>query len=418
MPISRRRFCEHLAVSSRLLAGVPLRIGVGAESYPESVQGVTTADTGSHIGNLYPFVQKQADRSLLELSFLRPEFRDLKSWQRRARAKVLEHLLYAPPPIDPQPQLIRRADRGDYIEEYLTFQTTPDLRVPAFVLIPKQTKLPAPGIVALHSHDGIYLWGKEKLVETEGEHPFLTAFKQRRYGGQSIAAELARRGYVVIAIDMFYWGERRMILDDDPPAYRKRPLSLTGEEIDAFNQRASQNESLIARSFFTAGISWPGVVLWDDIRTLDYLASRPEVDPRRLGCVGLSVGGYRSFLLAALDERIKAAVDVGWMTSFASQIKQHVIHSIGFSFHLAGLYRYLDLPDLAALIAPRAALVINGSQDRLFALEGVKAAFGKIERCYTKAGVAERQRCRLYDAPHEFNLTMQGEAWEWLKRWV
>ena len=168
MSISRRRFCEHVAVSSGLFAGVPLRI----KNHPESLQGVMTAmETGSHIGNLYPFVQKQADRSPLELSFLRPEFRDLKRWQRRARTRLLEHLLYAPPPTEPQPQLIRRADRGDYIEEYLTFQTTPDLRVPAFVLIPKKTKLPAPGILALHSHDGIYLWGKEKLVETENEHP-------------------------------------------------------------------------------------------------------------------------------------------------------------------------------------------------------------------------------------------------------
>ncbi len=419
MSISRRGFCEHLAVSSGLLGGGPLRRMTEVESRPETVQGVTTAiETGSHIGNLYPFVQKQADRSPLELSFLRPEFRDLKVWQRRARARFLEHLLYAPPPAEAQPQIIRRADRGDYIEEYLTFQTTPDLRVPAYVLIPKKTKLPAPGIVALHSHDGIYLWGKEKIVEIEDEHPFMTAFKRQSYGGKSIAAELARQGYVVITIDMFYWGERRMILDDDPPAYRQRAMSITREEINAFNQRSSQNESLIARSLFTAGISWPGVVLWDDIRTLDYLASRPEVNSQRLGCVGLSAGGYRSFLLAALDERIKAAVDVGWMTSFASQIKQHVVHTIGFSFHLPGLYRYLDLPDLAALIAPRAALVINGSQDRLFAPAGVKAAFGKIEGCYRKAGAPERQRCRLYDAPHEFNVVMQAEAWEWLKRWV
>jgi hypothetical protein len=159
-------------------------------------------------------------------------------------------------------------------------------------------------------------------------------------------------------------------------------------------------------------------VLWDDIRTLDYLASRPEVDAKRLGCVGLSVGGYRSFLLAALDERIKAAVDVGWMTSFASQIKQHVVNTIGLSFHINGLYRYLDLPDMAALIAPRSIMIINGSQDRLFALDGVNAAFDKISRCYAKAAVPDRQRCRLFNAPHEFNLEMQLEAWEWLRRWI
>lgn len=404
-------------MGSGLLGGVELRAEDLAEINSSALTN-TQAATGSHLGNLYPFVQKQADRSPLEMSFLRAEFTNLKRWQRRARAKVFEHLFYAPPPVAPQANLIRRTDKGAYIEEYLTFQTTPDLRVPAYVLLPKRAKLPAPGVVALHSHDGRYLWGKEKVVESEPEHPALTEFKQWRYGGKSIAAELARQGYVTIAIDMFHWGERRMILDDDPPVYRDRPLSMTREEIDAFNQRASQNESLVARSLLTAGISWPGVILWDDIRTLDYLASRPEVDRNRLGCVGLSVGGYRSFLLAALDERIKAAVDVGWMTSFASQIKQHVRSSIGFSFHLPGLYRYLDLPDLAALIAPRAALVINGSQDRLFALDGVKAAFDKIGRCYAKAGVLERQRCLLYDAPHEFNLEMQAAGWEWFKRWV
>jgi dienelactone hydrolase len=413
MTISRRHFCEWLSASSGLAASAPLLVNAETELNPAQ-----TIAAGSHLGNLHTFVQQQADRSPQTLSFLRPEHKDLRRWQRQVRAKVFEHLFYDPPPVAPQPQVIRRTDKGDYVEEYLTFQTAPDVRVPAYVLIPKRAKLPAPGLVALHSHDGIYLWGKEKLSENESEHPVLTEFKQTRYGGKSIAAELARQGYVVITMDMFYWGERRMLLDEDPADWRERSLSLTRDEINAFNRRASQNEQLVARSLFTAGVSWPGIILRDDLRALDYLASRPEVDKRRLGCVGLSVGGYRSFMLAALDERIKAAVAVGWMTSLPAQIKQHVVNTIGFSFHLIGLYRYLDFPDLAALIAPRALLVINGSQDRLFAPEGVKAAFDKIARCYAKARVSERQRCRLYDAPHEFNLEMQAEAWEWLKRWV
>jgi hypothetical protein len=213
---------------------------------------------------------------------------------------------------------------------------------------------------------------------------------------------------------MFYWGERRMLLEEDPPSYRE-PQRMTAEEIAAFNRRSSQNEQLVARSLLTAGITWPGVMLWDDLRTLDYLASRPEVNRQRLGCVGLSVGGYRSFLLAALDERIKAAVDVGWMTSFAANIRRHVLNTVGLTFHVPGLYRYLDLPDLAALIAPRSVLVMNGSKDRLFPLPGVEGAFQKIEACYRKAGVPERQRCRLYEVPHEFNREMQAEAWSWLE---
>jgi dienelactone hydrolase len=373
--------------------------------------------TGSHIGSLYPFAQKQADRSPIELSFLKPEFRDLAQWKKRARAKAFEHMFYAPPPVDPAAQVIRKTDRGVYIEECLTFQTTPDLRVPAYVLVPKNVKLPAPGIVALHDHGGFYLWGKEKLIPSEGEHPALTEFR-RYYGGKGIAIELVRQGYVVIVIDMFYWGERRLVLDDDPPEFRERPATMSEEKIREFNRRSGQNEQLVARSLMTAGITWPGVMLWDDIRTVDYLASRPEVDRKRLACVGLSVGGYRSFLLAALDERIKTAVSVGWMTSYATQIRAHVLNTVGLTFHLVGLYRYLDLPDLAALIAPRPILIINGSKDTLFNQDGIKAAYEKIDRCYAKAGAAGRQVCRLYDTPHEFNPAMQAEAWEWFRSWL
>jgi len=406
--LTRRRFCRSLGAGGVLAHA---SFGLPVASWRQDAK---TAEEAPHIGNLYPFVQKQADRSALELSFLHPRFRGLGAWQKTARGRVLEQLSYSPPPVPPNPEIVRRTDRGDYIEEYLTFQTTPDLRVPAYVLIPKKAALPAPGIVVLHCHGGAYVWGKEKVVAVDNEPAALSAFKQQLYEGTSIATELARRGYVVITIDMFYWGERRMLLQEDPPSYRE-PLRMNAEEIVAFNRRSSQNEQLVARSLLTAGITWPGVMLWDDLRTLDYLASRPEVDRRRLGCVGLSVGGYRSFLLAALDERIKAAVDVGWMTSLASNIRRHVVNTVGLTFHIPGLYRYLDLPDLAALIAPRSVLVMNGSKDTLFPPAGVEKAFQKIAACYQKAGVPERQRCRLYDVPHEFNREMQAEAWSWLE---
>ena len=116
-----------------------------------------------------------------------------------------------------------------------------------------------------------------------------------------------------------------MLLDDDPPSYRDPRTDDRRTRSTAFNRRSQQSEQLVARSLFTAGVTWPGVMLWDDLRTLDYLARVRKSMPRRLGCVGLSVGGYRSFLLAALDPRIKVAVDVGWMTSLrrADQTARH-----------------------------------------------------------------------------------------------
>jgi dienelactone hydrolase len=373
----------------------------------------------SHIGNLYPFVQEQADSAPMALSYLRPEFRSLPKWQSRARARVFDRLLYAPATPKVLAESVRKTERDAYTEERVVLQTGADLRAPAIVLIPKNAKFPAPGIVALHDHGGFYLWGKEKLLAAEsGEHATLTAFRKRYYSGRSIAEELARQGYVVIAIDMFYWGERRLMYAADPKPLHERSRDLGQADIDAFHRRCSQNEQLVARSLLTAGTSWPGVMLWDDLRTLEYLASRPEVDPKRLGCVGLSVGGYRSFVLAALAPQIKVAVGVGWMTSFPKQVARHVINTVGLTFHIPGLLHDLDLPDLSALIAPRALMVINGSRDTLFHPEGVQQAFQKIAACYAKAKSPERQVCRMYDAPHEFNSEMQTEAWAWLKKWI
>lgn len=375
------------------------------------------APTGSHVGSLYPFIQSQAPRDFT-LSYLRDEFKDPAAWKQRARGKVLELLHYAPPKCEPKPEVIEKIDRGDYVQENVLFSTTPDIRVPAHVLIPKKAKLPAPAIVALHDHGGFYLWGREKLLENKDEHPVLADFKKTYYAGNSIATDLARQGYVVVVIDMFYWGERRMLLDDDPADWRERPASLTAERIKEFNVRSAQSEQLVGRSIYAAGFTWAGVMYWDDIRTVDYLLTRPEVDPKRLGCVGLSMGGLRACHLAALDERVKAAVVVGWMASFPAQLQKHIRSTIGHTKLVPGLYRHLDYPDVASLAIPSALLVINGSRDGLFELNGVKACFDKLAKCYQKAGVPDKVRTRLYDTPHEFNAEMQTEAWAWLRKWV
>ncbi|HTE20543.1 MAG TPA: alpha/beta hydrolase family protein [Armatimonadota bacterium] len=377
--------------------------------------------TGSHVGSLFPFIQGQATASP-SLSFLRDEFRDRAAWKHAARGKLLELLHYSPPKVDPRPEVVEKVDRGEYVREKVYFNTTPDVRVPAYVLVPKAAKRPLPGIVALHDHGGFYFWGKEKLVEAPGEakteHPVLQEFKREYYGGRSIASDLARQGYVVVVIDMFYWGERRMLLDDDPADWRDRPTDIPAERIAAFNRRSGQSEDLVGRTISAAGFTWPGVMFWDDRRTVDYLVSRPEVDPKRIGCVGLSVGGLRSCHLAALDDRVKASVVVGWMASFPAQLKSHIVHTIGHTKLVPGLYRYLDYPDVASLAMPNAMLVINGSRDGLFETKGVRASFDKLEACYRKAGIPDRVRTRLYDTPHEFNGEMQAEAWEWLRKWV
>lgn len=384
----------------------------------QSGAGAAAALTSSDVGSLFPFIQSQAVKGEFPLSFLNGRFEALAEWKQVARGKLLELLHYSPPPCNPAAEVVAQVDCGDYIRESVRFNTTPDVRVPAYVLVPKGAAGRLPAIVALHDHGGFYLWGKEKIVQIDGEHSVLGDFRKQYYGGKSIAVELVRQGYLVVVIDMFYWGDRRMLLDDDPADWRERPASLSGERIRAFNARAGQNEQLVGRTIYSAGFTWPGVMFWDDIRTVDYLLTRPDVDPKRIGCVGLSVGGLRSCHLAALDDRIRAAVVVGWMTSFPWQLKTQIRNTIGFTKLVPGLYQHLDYPDVAALAMPTPLLVINGSKDGLFHPGGVKTSFAKLNACYAKAGVPTHCRTRLYDTPHEFNAEMQTEAWGWLKQWV
>jgi dienelactone hydrolase len=189
------------------------------------------------------------------------------------------------------------------------------------------------------------------------------------------------------------------------------------EDVAAFNRRSGASTSLVATGLFEASITWAGVMFLDDIRTVDYLVTRPEVDPQRIGCCGLSVGGFRSAHLAGLDGRIKAAVVVGWMSTYGSML-QNKLTSIGFMKVVPGLYHYMDLPDVVSLTVPGGLMVIHGTRDQLFPPEGVQDSFAKIAAVYRKAGVPERFQGVTYDGPHEFNSRMQEKAFAWLDRWL
>ena len=307
-------------------------------------------------------------------------------------------------------------DCGEYVREKLYFNTTPEVRVPAYLLLPKGEVKRRPAIVALHDHGAFFVWGKEKIIATENEHPALTEFKRTAYSGRSYGTELAKRGYVVIAIDMFYWGERRMQLAGDAPAWRNRD-TMSVQDVADFNRRSGASAPLAATGLFEAGVTWSGVMFMDDIRTVDYLATRPEVDPDRIGCCGLSVGGFRSAHLAGLDPRIKAAVVVGWMCSYDAMLEGKLT-SIGFMKVIPGLYRYMDLPDVVSMNVPGGLMAIQGTKDGLFTNAGVAAAYEKIAAVYRKAGVPERFQGVTYDGPHEFNAEMQDKAFAWLDRWL
>jgi len=404
------------------VAGGLAESGLTSDSFP-SVQAGSAADEakrwkGSALGNLYPFIKDQQRKTHQGLAFLHRRPKDLEAWKAEGRAKVFELMSYRPEAVNPRPRVLDRVEQDDYIRERLNFWTTPDVEVPCYFFIPKRAKFPVPAVVALHDHGGFYYWGKEKLVEIEGEHPMLAAYRKEYYDGASFPASLAQRGYAVIVIDMFYHGERRLILDEDLEAHTNDRSRVEPEEtIRKLNHRAGSSEEVVFRNILHSGFTWAGVWVWDDIRTVDYLQTRPEVDPNRIACAGLSAGGWRTVFLAGLDPRIKAACVVGWMTSFRHLIPHHEIYTVP-SAMVPGLLEYLDYPDIATLAMPHPLLVVHGQQDTLFPPEGVTAAMDTLRQSYQAIGQQERFETWIFDGPHKFPLAAQRKMMDWFDRWV
>ncbi len=374
------------------------------------VLGNLRVDTGS----LFADAQRLSQRHGFPASFLGNRWNNVADYQREGRKLVFAALGGSPPPVAPQAEVVARQDLGSFTREKIVFSTTPELRVPAYLHLPKQRNGRLPAIVDLHSHGGMFLFGKEKVIDFGVNHPAMVPYHKANYAGRPTATELVKRGYAVITIDAFGFGERRILLEEDRGAGWERS-GYSMEDVVRLNQKCRAKESSIVKTLAYAGYSWPGVVAWDDIRTVDYLLSRPEIDRTRIGCVGVSMGGWRSLLLAGLDSRIRAGVVVGFMSTARPMMERHMdTHS--FVHFIPGIHAQLDLPDIVALRAPLPLLVQQCRQDGLFPLAGMEASIEKLTAIYRKAGRPGAFEGRFYEQKHIFNVEMQDDAFAWLDR--
>ena len=406
--LSRRNFLKTLGGTAALGAVISLGNETAVGSPTDLMHHAAPV---ADLGSLFPDVERLAGGAEYAYSFLQPHFRDWNAYRLIAREKILDAFAYRPAFVTPQAEVVDRADLGDYIREKIVFSTSPELRVPAYVLIPKGLKGPAPAIVDLHSHGGMFLFGKEKVIDfgDNQNHPAMVAYHKENYEGRPTATYWVRRGYVVITIDAFMFGERRVLMPEDEVRFGRDRAKYAADTVAKLNQVCRGKEAEIVKGLTFAGMTWPGIATWDDMRTVDYLLTRPEVDPRRIGCVGVSFGGHRTLFLAGLDERIAAACVVGFMSAVRPMIRQHA-EKHSFVHFVPHLHRGLDLPDVVALAAPRPLMVQQCKQDKLFPLAGMEAAVEKIASIYRKAGVPDKFSGRFYDVPHRFSLAMQDDA--------
>ena len=337
--------------------------------------------------------------------------RNFKKWKKAARAKVFECMMTPPKAAAAwDMEVLGEEQRDGYKAQKIAFNINAYSRITAYLLIP-DGKGPFPTVNALHDHGAHLFIGKEKMVR-----PFFTpeeqdapakqalcqeilddadAWARQLYDNQYVGDYLAKHGYVVFSADAPMWGERGRKEGVDRNKY-----------------------DLIAGNMMMLGRDLSAFMTYDDIASTEFLASLPMVDAKRIGCVGCSMGAYRSWMLSALSDRIKAGVSICWMITTDAQLTRRFgrKENGGFANCIPALRQYLDYPHIASLACPKPMLFINGTKDKLFPVPGVKDAFSEMHKVWKSQGADNLLDTELWDILHSCGLKAQEKMLEFLDK--
>ncbi|MCL2708550.1 MAG: hypothetical protein FWF03_05475 [Defluviitaleaceae bacterium] len=373
------------------------------------------------LGAYHPFIEKIFETKNYPMSFLDESHRDADEWRNAARG-LIRNLLSAEMPETP----LDLKTHDEYEKDGLTYRHVSYAmpygpRAEAIHLRPAGESGRLPGVLALHDHGGFKYYGKEKLTSPKDCPEAMREFKLKCYEGRSWASELALRGYEVFVPDVFLWGSRRIMTEDVPDWYAAhedlREPAGSQKHIEAYNRFAGEKESDIAKAFNEAGVTWPGLMLYDDTRALDCFLKSAGVDAGRIGCGGLSGGGLRTVYLAGMDERVKASVCVGFMSTSA-EIAMHKVHCHTWMYYLPGLGSLMDFTDVYALRGRKPTMVMFDTEDPLFTTKGQEDADRRLRAIYAKMGAPELYEGRFYPGPHKFDIEMQTDAFNFFDKYL
>ena len=200
------------------------------------------------------------------------------------------------------------------------------------------------------------------------------------YDGQYVGDYLAENGYVVLALDALFWGERGR------------------KEYARYDSQQALSANLLQM-----GMSWGGLIAWDDIRSAEFLASLPQVDKEKVATMGFSMGAHRAWMTMAATDAVKAGAAVCWMNTTDSLMTMTNNQNKGGSAYamlVPNIRRYMDYPHVASIACPKPMLFTNGKKDKLFPVEGVEAAYDTMRKVWDSQGAGEHLQTKLYDLPH------------------
>jgi dienelactone hydrolase len=300
--------------------------------------------------------------------------RQAEEWQKALRAKLTELIGGIPsasPPLRPV-TLETRAFPG-YRREKIVFDSRPGVSVLAYLLLPERAQPPAATVICVPGHGrgvddivGIDEQGLERTDKAGYQHDF--------------AIQVAEAGMAAVAIEPMAFGCRR------DPINARQGLSRKGCE------PAAGGALLIGETM----IAWR---VWDVMRTLDYVATRPELDASRVGCMGISGGGTATLFSAALEPRLRAAMVSGYLNTFRDSIGS-LAHCI--DNYVPGILNWAEMHDIAGLIAPRPLFVESGEKDNIFPIAASIESFQHVRDIYAIFQAADRVEQEVFPGEHSF----------------
>ena len=294
----------------------------------------------------------------------------LQTRQRLLKALGLDPLPARTPPI--LSRFVGSLEREGYRLERLVLEPRPHFLMPAHLYLPQGGHFPAPAVLYAPGHWMIY--GK-----TEPDI-------------QACCISLARLGFVVLVFDPIGQGERGAIFED----HARRDLLLLG-------------------------LSQEGLMVWESMRAIDYLLTRPEVDGNQIGMTGASGGGLNTVYTCAVDERIAASVSVCYVTSFSRFLR--VMRGLNWNNQndlcnqVPNVVRDAEMAGLCGLFHPRPLMFINGTLDPQFPVSGAQEVLEQVRDTYDAVD-GERIRLTVVEADHGYDRSMREAAYGWFRKWL
>ncbi|MBI4978000.1 MAG: acetylxylan esterase [Spirochaetes bacterium] len=283
-----------------------------------------------------------------------------------------------PPRDRPVSAEVISAEQHGYVLEHLRLDLNGEDPVTALFAKPLNVKGHVPAVLYNHAHGGNFKLGKDELLN--GCPPYITT---------PYIDDIIERGWAVLAIDHWVFGERGGRKQDD----------------------------VFKEMLWKGQVLW-GMMVYDSLRAVDYLGSRDDVDASRIATVGLSMGSTMAWWTAALDERIAACVDICCLTDFHALIETDGLSGHGCYYYVPNLLKHFTTTDINALIIPRPHLSLAGLKDTLTPVSGLDRIDVGLTQSYTEAGVPERWKLIREDVGHVETPTMRAAVLTFLEKYI